>query len=67
MDTLFNPELRSTVQIEGIMYCTTHDDFAIEGYDWSEICESAWGRDDDVVNVNRCELVEMFIVKAGAA
>lgn len=52
---------RLTVQVDGIMYCQTHDDFAIEGYDWSDICHEAWGRGDDVVEVNRCDLVPMFV------
>jgi hypothetical protein len=25
-------------QIEGVMYCVVHDDVAVEGYDWSDIC-----------------------------
>ena len=29
-------------EVDGIAWCSTHDDFAIEGYDWSVVCHDAW-------------------------
>ena len=46
-------------RVDGIMYCRTHDDLAIEGYDWSDICHEAWRQGEDVAD--GCDLHPMFI------
>ena len=49
---------RYTKEVGGIMYCTAHDGFAIEGYDWSDMCEEAYHEPD---LDGTCNLVDMFI------
>lgn len=44
-------------KVDGIEYCRTHDDFAVEGTDYSEVCHAAW-RDD--FEEGTCELVPLF-------
>ena len=49
---------RYTREIGGIMYCTEHDDFAIEGYDWSDMCREAYHEPD---LEGECNLVDMYV------
>jgi hypothetical protein len=47
-------------RVSGIMYCHKHDDFAIEGYDWSDMCHEAYvsGAEDDT---NDCDMTPMYV------
>ena len=57
-------------QIEGVMYCVAHDDVAVEGHDWSDICHEQWSqieefgnedeRDDGYPELEPCMLVPVF-------
>lgn len=60
-DAMLAEGFRRTVQVDGIMYCEAHDDFAIEGYDWSEVCHEQWVRDQQDGPSDECKLVPMFV------
>ena len=60
----------NVIECAGIRYCTVHDDFAQEGYDWGNICREAYWdfeehgmpdeRSDDDPPLKPCRLVPMF-------
>lgn len=51
-------------EVSGIMWCATHDDFAIEGYDWSDICHWQYHdgecNDDDTEWLTPCDLRPLY-------
>lgn len=53
-----NTEATGYQEVHGAMYCTTHDDFALEGDD--DWCHTAWSR-GDVMPSDGCELIPVFI------
>lgn len=62
-DAVLAAGYRRTVQVDGVMYCQVHDDFAIEGYDWSDVCHEQYQRGDeeDEPGYTPCVLVPMFV------
>ena len=44
-------------EVPGLMFCTVHDDFAAEGFDYSDICHDKWAQETP----GECVLVSLFV------
>lgn len=52
----------SIKEVSGIEYCHVHDDVAIEGYDWSDRCQTAY-REGSALGT--CALTPVLVERRG--